>query len=552
MMLGASLLEPQAVIPSAVAQPQPQPAAGLPDVLPHEAREHRRMQEALRQCEARYHALVNGALQGIGILAWDGLIQFVNPAMVTLFGYASPDGLCGQNIGALLAPHEQRRWEEYTRTCWQEAVPPQRHTIQGLRRDGAALWLEISVSPTCWEDVPAILITCLDITERHCLEKQLRQNHKMHALGALAGGIAHDFNNMLAAMLGYTELLMDEVQRESLAWHRLQRVLTAGERAKELVRQILTVSRQQEQERRPIQLRPLIDEVLKLLRASLPVTITIHQHLAPDVGTVLADPIQMYQVLMNLCINAEHAMRTTGGVLEVRLEEVDVTELTSTSSGTLLPGPYVRLTVRDTGHGIPPAVLAQIFEPFFTTKAPEEGTGMGLTVVQGIMRHHDGAITVTSCPGQGTTFALYLPHFHHTVEAPAAPAALIPGGIERVLFVDDEEPIARLGCMMLERLGYDAVVSTSGEEALAVFGAAPQVFDLVITDHTMPTMTGTALAQELRRLRPDIPVILCSGFSHTMNADKARSLGLDAFLLKPFLHRDLGLTVRRVLEKRRA
>ena len=344
---------------------------------------------------------------------------------------------------------------------------------------------------------------------------------------------------------------MEDVPRESLAWHRLQRVLTAGERAKDLVRQILTVSRQQEQQRLPVQLRLLVEEVLTLLRAALPVTIAIHQRLEAHVGTVLADPTQIYQVLMNLCINAEHAMRLRGGVLEVCLDEVNVTELTPVSNGMLSPGPYVRLTVRDTGQGIPAELLQHIFEPFFTTKVPEEGTGMGLPVVQAIMRSHDGAIHVTSLPDQGTTFVLYFPRFHKPVETSVAAVEPVPEGTERVLFVDDEESIARLGCTMLERLGYTVTICTSAPEALALFRAAPERFDLVITDHTMPTMTGATLAQEIRCLRPELPVIVCSGFSHTMNADKAQALGLDAFLLKPFLHRDLGLAVRRVLDKHR-
>jgi CheY-like chemotaxis protein len=280
------------------------------------------------------------------------------------------------------------------------------------------------------------------------------------------------------------------------------------------------------------------------------VTIAINQHLNAQVGTVLADPTQIHQILMNLCVNAEHAMRLRGGVLEVGLDEVHVTEPTPVSDGTLIPGPYVRLTVRDTGHGIPAELLPHIFDPFFTTKSPEEGTGMGLPVVQRIMRGHDGAMHVSSLPDQGSTFVLYFPCFHKPMETSAVAVEPIPEGSERVLFVDDEESIARLGCTMLERLGYTVTTSTSAPEALALFRAAPARFDLVITDHTMPAMTGETLAQEMRRLRPELPVIVCSGFSHTMNADRAQALGLDAFLLKPFLHRDLALAVRRVLDHR--
>ena len=552
MMLDASPLEPHGAAPSAVADAQTQQGPGERGIPPCKALEYRHVQEALQQCETHYRDLVAGSLQGICMLHGDGIIQFVNPVMAALFGYASPDDLCGRAMCTLLAPHEHVPWEGHRQACLQAPAAPQRHIVQGIRQDHGALWLEVCLSSVSWQGMPAMLVTCLDVTARHHLETQVRQSHTMHALGSLAGGIAHDFNNMLAAILGYTELVMDDVPRESLSWHRLQRVLTAGERAKDLVRQILTVSRQQEQERRPVQLRLLTEEILKLLRASLPVTIAIDQHLDPHVGTVLADPTQIYQVLMNLCVNAEHAMRLSGGVLEVGLDEVDVTEPMPITDGTFVPGPYVRLTVRDTGHGIPDEILDRIFDPFFTTKVPEEGTGMGLTVVQGIMRNHDGAIHVTSLPDQGSTFTLFFPRFHKPMETSEPAAEPVPGGTEWVLFVDDEEPIARLGCMMLERLGYKAVVTTSGDEALALFRTTPERFDLVITDHTMPVMTGAALAQELRRLRPELPVILCSGFSHTMNADKAQALGLDAFLLKPFLHRDLGLAVHHVLEQRRS
>ena len=552
MMVDAAPLDPRETTPSALPHAQTSQAAGDHGVLPHPAMQPGPAQEAQQEYEKYYADLVAGSLQGICILRRDGIIQVVNPVLATLFGYVSPDELCGRAICTLLAPHEHASWQEYVHACVQGHGTAQRHIIQGIRQDQTVLWLDLCLLSTAWQGLPAILVTCLDITERYNLETQMRQSHKMQALGALAGGIAHDFNNMLAAILGYTELVMEDVPHESLAWHRLQRVLTAGERAKDLVRQILTVSRQQEQQRLPVQLRLLVEEVLTLLRAALPVTIAIQQRLDAHVGTVLADPTQIYQVLMNLCINAEHAMRLRGGVLEICLDEVTITEPTPVSDGMLSLGPYVRLTVRDTGQGIPSELLKHIFDPFFTTKAPEEGTGMGLPVVQAIMRSHDGAMHVTSLPDQGTTFILYFPRFHKPMETSAAAVETVPAGTERVLFVDDEESIARLGCVMLERLGYTVTISTSAPEALALFRAAPDRFDLVITDHTMPAMTGAMLAQEIRCLRPELPVIVCSGFSHTMNADKAQALGLDAFLLKPFLQRDLGLAIRRVLDKHRA
>ncbi|MBM3226028.1 MAG: PAS domain S-box protein [Candidatus Tectomicrobia bacterium] len=316
MMSEASPREQRIPPSSALVPPQMPQLSGSQHVVPGIPGGHRCLQAGLQPSGIRAHDLLSASLQGMCVLQGDGLIRFINPLLVSLLGYTHADELHGHAFSTLLAPHEQGRWEEYRRACAQETYAPQRHTMQALRYDKQAIWLELLVAPTFWQGAPAVLVACLDVTERHHLEAQIRQHHKMHALGTLAGGIAHDFNNMLAAILGYTELVMDDVPRDSLSWNRLQRVLTAGERAKELVRQILTMSRQQEQERRPLQLRGLIEEVLQLLRASLPMTIAIHQQLATDVGTILADPTQMYQVLMNLCVNAEHAMRLTGGVLE--------------------------------------------------------------------------------------------------------------------------------------------------------------------------------------------------------------------------------------------
>jgi two-component system, cell cycle sensor histidine kinase and response regulator CckA len=392
------------------------------------------------------------------------------------------------------------------------------------------------------------------IVERRRLEAQLRQAQKMEAIGTLAGGIAHDFNNILMAILGYTELALGDIGQESRAWHYLHEVRKAGVRAKTLVQQILTFSRRTEHPRQPVQLSLLIAEALAFLRASLPSTITIQPVIAPDVGPVLADPTQLHQVLLNLCTNAAHAMRETGGRLEVRLEAIDVDAQGTGQPPEVPPGPYACITVTDTGHGMPPDVMERMFEPFFTTKGPGEGTGMGLALVHGIVTSHGGAVTVASAVGQGTTFTVYLPRCtdKESTTAPqeGAPAAPAPGGAARVLFVDDEVALARLGEAMLQQLGYEVVACTSSAEALAVFCAAPQRFDLVMTDHTMPSLTGAELAQVVRRLRPDVPIILCTGFSADLHTARARDLGIDAVLLKPLAMQDLAQTLQQVLAVR--
>jgi CheY-like chemotaxis protein len=320
------------------------------------------------------------------------------------------------------------------------------------------------------------------------------------------------------------------------------------------VQQILTFSRRTEQPRIPVQLPVLIEEALALLRASLPSTIEIHQAITKDVGPVLADPTQLHQVLLNLCANAAHAMRETGGRLEVRLEAVEVDEQVTAQPPELQPGPYVCITVTDTGHGMIPEVMERIFEPFFTTKAPGEGTGMGLALVHGIVTNHGGTVLVTSVVGQGTTFTVYLPCSVDLGQDHASPEGAlltdVPTGAERVLLVDDEVALVHLGEAILQRLGYEVVVCTSSTEALEVFREAPQRFDLVITDQTMPHMTGERLAQALRRLRSDIPIILCTGFSHVMHAERAQELGIDAFLMKPLAMQELAQTIQQVMAVR--
>ncbi len=386
--------------------------------------------------------------------------------------------------------------------------------------------------------------------ERKHLETHLRQTQKMEAIGTLAGGIAHDFNNILSAILSYTELTRDTLPPDSQGWGNLQQVLAAGQRAKELVHQILTFSRRTEPERQPVQLHHLVQEVLTLLRAALPSTITLRATMEEQTGTALANATQIHQVLLNLCTNAAHAMRETGGMLEVRLDACEVTADRTTIATPLAPGPYLRLAVQDTGHGMPPEVMEHIFEPFFTTKSAGEGTGLGLAVAHGIVAAHSGAMTVTSTLGQGTTFEVYLPRSDRCSVAAGGPGEPSPTGSARILFVDDEESLAQLGQMALVSLGYEVVSHTSSRAALDAFRTAPAGFDLVITDYTMPHLTGEDLVREVRRIRPDIPIILCTGFNPTMTAEHAATLGINALCPKPLSLRDLGVAIRRVLAQR--
>jgi len=421
------------------------------------------------------------------------------------------------------------------------------------KKDGTPYKVEASISPI--RDNTGTIINYVtierDATHEAELETQLRQVQKMEAIGTLAGGIAHDFNNILAAIMGYTEMALYDVPEGTALRRKLEQVIKAGYRGKDLVKQIITFSRRSEQERRPMRVSPIVKEALKLLRASLPSTIDIRHTIATHSGMVLADPTQIHQVLMNLCSNAAYAMREKGGVLEVSLADVDVDSDVASPYPDLDPGAYLKLTVSDTGHGIDRAIIERIFDPFFTTKKPGEGTGMGLAVVHGIVKNSGGTIVVDSEPGQGSTFNVLFPRVDGDFLPEVDAAAPMPRGKERILFVDDEEDLVGMVQQMLERFGYSVVAKANSLEALEVFKAQPDHFALVITDQTMPYMTGADLAQELMRIRPDIPIILCTGFSEVITADEAKALGVREFVMKPFTAREITETMRRILDSKK-
>ncbi len=384
--------------------------------------------------------------------------------------------------------------------------------------------------------------------EREALEDQLLRAQKLEAIGTLAGGIAHDFNNILSAILGYTELALVSLDNVQQLKDNLAGILRAGSRAKDLVKQILAFSRQSESEMKPVQIKLIVQEVQKLIRASLPSSIDIQTRLESD-AAVTADPGQIHQVLMNLCTNAGHAMRSPGGKLEIVLSEVNIRPEAPALHPDLKCGNYQKLSVCDTGHGIAPPHLERIFDPYFTTKEQGEGSGLGLAVVQGIVKNHGGVVTVQSNPGKGTEFCVYLP----IVEIPRLPAEQttpqqIQMGSESILFIDDEMTIVDIAQNMLQRLGYTTVTRSSSVDALELFQNAPYRFDLVITDVTMPNITGDVLARRMRKIRSDIPIIVCSGYSERISEKQAAELGVSCILNKPFLLKDLAASVRAALD----
>lgn len=380
-------------------------------------------------------------------------------------------------------------------------------------------------------------------------ENQLQQVMKLQAIGTLAGGIAHDFNNILFPIVGYTELTMDDVPEGSQARQNLEEVLKATNRAKELVQQILTFSRQNGQERKPLKVQSLIKEALKLLRATIPSSIEINSSVDEECGPIIGDPTQIHQVVMNLCTNAYHALQETGGKIEVCLKEINLSYEQSLQRVGMKVGRHLELTVKDNGHGMAPLVMERIFEPYYTTKEQGKGTGLGLSVIHGIIKNHGGDISVYSQPGKGATFSAILPVIDDIeVEIEPVKTASATKGNERILLIDDEEQIIDLERRILEGLGYKVTPKTDSEEALAEFRARPDQFDLVVTDMTMPKITGDRLARRLMDINPQIPVILCTGFNEAITEEKALAMGIDKFVMKPIVRDELANTIRTVLD----
>ncbi len=451
---------------------------------------------------------------------------------------------------------------------WLDPAKDRERAIQKFREDGSFRNLEMkmrfkdgkdhimlwSADPIEFEGQKCLINVLTEITEQRMmeaekegLETRLRQAQKMEAIGTLAGGIAHDFNNILAAVIGYTELVLNDVEEVTDQYRNLQEVLRAAERAKNLVKQILAFSRQVEQDRKPVQVRRIAREAIKFLRATLPTTIDIKQDMQSS-SLVIADPTQLHQVIMNLCTNAGHAMEKKGGVLEVKLVDVELEAYFTAKHPGLKPGSYLELSVRDSGHGMPTHVMDRIFDPFFTTKAKGRGTGMGLSVVHGIVGSYNGAITVSSEPEVGSTFKIYLPAVERRLEKQIRSEAPIATGAERILLVDDEPALVNIGKLALESLGYEVTARTSSIEALELFKAKPHEFDLVITDMTMPSLAGDELASEIIRISPETPIILCTGYSSRITQQQAKEMGIRAFISKPVLKKDMAETTRNVLD----
>ena len=417
----------------------------------------------------------------------------------------------------------------------------------GLRKNGEEFPIRIEARNIPYKGKNVRTTEFRDITEHKNMEERIQQSQKMESIGTLAGGIAHDFNNLLFPIVGCTELLMEDIPENSPLRKNLNAIFKGAMRAKELVKQILAFSRHESNEIKLMRMQPVIKEALKLIRSTIPTSIEIKQNIARDCGPIKADPTQIHQVVMNLATNAYHAMEDTGGELKVSLKEINLGEQ-DVKSRDMKPGPYACLTVADTGTGIAENIKGRIFDPYFTTKEQGKGTGMGLSVIHGIVKSVGGSIQLDSELGKGTKFHVYLPVEISSFEPQETQTReKLQRGTEHVLLVDDDDAIAVMEKEMLERLGYSVVSRTSSVEALEAFRANPNKFDLVITDMAMPNMAGDKLASELVKIRPDIPILLCTGFSEKIPEGKANTMGIKGILMKPIVMKDLSNKMREVL-----
>ncbi len=503
--------------------------------------------KSLLESENRYRRLVHHSPDGIAIQR-EGKVIFTNHSMKKILEKVSYD-LFEKTISDRAASdlHQDIRPGSGDDVKNGENLTRFEKTFTGKDRD--IIHLDIVTLPMTLEGKPALQVIARNITNQKFLEESLRQSQKMEAIGTLTGGIAHDFNNILFSIIGYTELSLDETKEGSLLHGNLLEILEAGIRAKDLVQQILIFSRQTKHKLRPVHMDLIVKETLALLRSSLPTSIKIHKNIKSD-AMVLSDPTQIHQVFMNLCINAAHSMQKQGGILTIELASTEIeTDLTG-KYPDLKPGPYINLNVSDTGHGMTPEILNCIFDPFFTTKTRGEGTGLGLSVVHGIVKNCGGAIYAYSDPGKGSIFKVFIPAIERRIYPEKREKKSLLKGTERILFVDDEPVLGKMGKQLLESLGYKVEIRTNSIEALELFRKQPDGFDLVVTDMTMPNITGENLAVELMNIRPDIPVILCTGFSKEIDEKKAMTLGIRAFISKPVLKHEIAETIRSVLNSK--
>ena len=511
--------------------------------------EKEKAEEKLRKSEERLKAIFEANPDPVVVYDVNGYPLYLNPAFTEIFRWTVNE-LQGRRIP--FVPEDQEKLTNVKIKEIYKSGNPVRFETKRFSKHGETI--DVLLSAAIIKSLQGIntglVVNLTDITEQKNIEDQLRQSQKMEAIGTLAGGIAHDFNNILSGIFGYTQLAEMHINNPEKSKKDLDQVVKGAERAAELVQQILTFSRQVEYKKNPLELFFIVKEAIKFLRSSIPTTIEIQESISSR-ALVLANSTQIHQVVINLCTNAYHAMSDSGGILSVELNDVEVKPQSDSMDSASKPGNYVKLEVRDTGHGMDKKALERIFDPYFTTKDVDKGTGLGLAVVDGIVKKHNGFIRIYSKIGHGSTFQVFWPiiakeESNNSFEKKKTGLAK---GTEQIMLVDDETDIIVTSQAILERQGYKVTVFKDGLSALQAFTKDPDFFDLVITDMTMPQMTGDELATKILKIRQKIPIILCTGFSETMSEEKAASMGIKGFLLKPMAMRDLSQKVRDVLDK---
>ncbi len=517
--------------------------AAYPDIT---KRKH--AEEQVRVSNDKFSGIFNASPNAIAITNFnERRFLDANDKFIELSGY-SREEIIGHTVHELNLWGEQEQSDRYKKLL-QENGEVLNLEMTFLRRSGEQGTGFISSVMINLDGEPCVLAILNDISAFRHLENQLRQAHKMEAVGTLAGGIAHEFNNILGIIVGNMELAMGDVPEWNPAYHNLEEIRIASLRARDIVKQILAFSRQTQHILKPVSLNSVVTETLKLLRSSIPSTIEIRKNATTDSDMILADHTQINQILINLCTNATHAMLSEGGVLDVSITNISLDEDSVKSYDELTPGKYVELTVSDTGAGIETDTIDRIFDPYFTTKEVGEGSGMGLSVVHGIVKGHKGDITVSSDSGKGTSFRVLMPIVEEEIKPEIKNKAPLLRGSERILFVDDEKSLGLSAKRNLEDLGYRVEIERNSVRALSAFREEPKSFDLIITDTTMPGMSGDKLAQEIMKIRSDIPIILCTGYSERISEEEAKDLGIAAFVMKPILKDEIAATIRTVLDK---
>jgi len=521
----------------------------------HDIAERKQAEEALRESEDKFRLTFNFSPDAVNINRLDdGLFVDINEGFTRLTGFTRDD-VIGRTSVEIEIWHDSAERQKLVRGLREQGIY-ENLEAQFRSKDGSITTALMSARVITLRGVPHIISITRDITERKVIEATLQQAQKMEAIGSLAGGIAHDLNNILFPISGLSEMLLDEIPADKHAHKSIEQIYKSAQRGSDLVKQILAFSRQSNLQKLPIRIQPILKEVLKLVRATIPRQIEITSHLDPDCSRVLADPTQIHQIAMNLITNAYHAVEGNGGTIDIALKEAvkgysgeqdDLHDISVPKD--LLPGRYAILSITDTGTGIEQRLLDKIFDPYFTTKEKGKGTGLGLSVVHGIVKESGGDIRVCSEVGKGTGFHVYLPLVKDAKDSKtAAVIRKYPTGCESILLVDDEEPIVCMEQMMLEGLGYQVTARTSSPDALNAFSANPAKFDLVISDRSMPNMTGEQLARKIISIKPGIPIIICTGFSDENDEQGARAMGVKGFLMKPITIGDFAAMVRKVLD----